>query len=109
MHAHAHTHTHTHAHTHPLQLILFIAESLECNKEDCEALIHMLKIFLNQLMLNREVYTTCVEEPVSHILYGWQPSVKCFRELGKLAFREKTLTHELRFPLLSAHNECFRG
>ena len=37
------------------QLILFIAENLECNKEDCEALIHMLKTFLKQLMLSREV------------------------------------------------------
>ena len=40
------------------QLILFIAEHLECNKEDCEALIHMLNTFLKQLHLDREVVIT---------------------------------------------------
>ena len=43
-----------------LQLILFVAEHLECNKEDCEALIHMLKTFLRQLHLDREVLTNCI-------------------------------------------------
>ena len=46
------------------QLVLFIAEHLECHKEDCEALVHMLKTFLKQLHLDREVqqllFTLCM-------------------------------------------------
>lgn len=39
---------------------------MECNKEDCEALIHMLNTFIIQLRLDREVYTyTYITPPYS--------------------------------------------